>query len=165
MGNFNRFDKGRSGRGGFGGGPRRFGGHGGGPKQMFSATCTECGDDCQVPFRPTGDRPVLCNNCFKKDGGPSPRFAQKSFGGSFRRESTGSSGFDRRSTPVSNGVTKADFEALNLKLEKIMTMLFALSSPSQNLKAEPKSVEKEVKAKKLGAKKVKTPAKKVKAKK
>jgi CxxC-x17-CxxC domain-containing protein len=47
---------------------------------MFKAVCTECGDPCEVPFRPTGDKPVLCSNCFgqdsrakdkKSDSGPS----------------------------------------------------------------------------------------------
>ncbi len=63
-------------RGGFGGG-RNFGGggHGGGyggqgggrrpPMEMHQATCGECGKSCEVPFRPSGDKPVFCSNCFK----------------------------------------------------------------------------------------------------
>jgi CxxC-x17-CxxC domain-containing protein len=33
-------------------------------RQMFDATCDECGNSCQVPFRPSGDKPIYCNNCF-----------------------------------------------------------------------------------------------------
>jgi len=40
------------------------------PTQMFKATCAECGKSCDVPFRPTGEKPVYCNDCFskKRDG-------------------------------------------------------------------------------------------------
>lgn len=42
--------------------------------QMFDAVCTECGQKCQVPFRPTGDKPVYCTNCFaKRQGGRDQR--------------------------------------------------------------------------------------------
>ena len=36
-----------------------------GRTMMFKAVCAECGDDCEVPFKPSGGRPVLCSNCFK----------------------------------------------------------------------------------------------------
>lgn len=45
-----------------------FGGRSSGPAQMFPATCDECGTECEVPFRPTGERPVYCSNCFEKRG-------------------------------------------------------------------------------------------------
>jgi len=35
-------------------------------KEMFDTVCDECGKDCQVPFKPTGDRPVYCSNCFRE---------------------------------------------------------------------------------------------------
>lgn len=34
-------------------------------KRMFDAVCDECGNDCQVPFKPTAGKPVLCSLCFK----------------------------------------------------------------------------------------------------
>lgn len=41
-------------------------------KEMHAAICAECGNECQVPFRPTGERPVYCSNCFGGKGpGPS----------------------------------------------------------------------------------------------
>lgn len=36
--------------------------------EMFQATCSECGNACEVPFKPTGRKPILCDKCFKKDG-------------------------------------------------------------------------------------------------
>ena len=38
----------------------------GGEKQMFPAECVKCGQECQVPFRPNGRKPVYCSNCFVK---------------------------------------------------------------------------------------------------
>ena len=33
-------------------------------KPMFKATCADCGDTCEVPFRPNGEKPVYCRACF-----------------------------------------------------------------------------------------------------
>jgi CxxC-x17-CxxC domain-containing protein len=35
-----------------------------GPREMFSATCASCGREAQVPFRPSGAKPVYCSDCF-----------------------------------------------------------------------------------------------------
>ena len=35
-----------------------------GPREMFSATCSNCGKEAQVPFRPTSGKPVYCADCF-----------------------------------------------------------------------------------------------------
>ena len=49
MGNFDR-------------GPRRdFG-----PREMHKATCAECGNECEVPFKPTEGKPVYCRDCYSK---------------------------------------------------------------------------------------------------
>ncbi len=48
------------------------GGYGGGaPREWHKATCSECNAECEVPFKPRGDRPVFCKNCFakRKDSG------------------------------------------------------------------------------------------------
>jgi len=37
-------------------------------REMFKATCAECGKPCEVPFRPSGDRPVYCKDCFAAMG-------------------------------------------------------------------------------------------------
>jgi CxxC-x17-CxxC domain-containing protein len=33
---------------------------------MFEAVCADCGSKCQVPFKPTGGKPVYCSKCFEK---------------------------------------------------------------------------------------------------
>lgn len=60
---------GGGGRGYGGGGGGYGGGGGGGPKQLFDATCAECGKQTQVPFKPSGNRPVYCRDCFKSRRG------------------------------------------------------------------------------------------------
>ena len=56
---------GRSFGGGGGGGGGSRGGFGGGPRQMFPATCASCGKPTEVPFKPSGTRPVYCRECFQ----------------------------------------------------------------------------------------------------
>lgn len=36
------------------------------PREMHKATCAECKEECEVPFKPSGDRPVYCRDCFAK---------------------------------------------------------------------------------------------------
>jgi CxxC-x17-CxxC domain-containing protein len=43
--------------------------HEDGPVTMYKAVCDKCGAKCEVPFRPTPGKPILCNECFKKSGG------------------------------------------------------------------------------------------------
>lgn len=76
MGNFNRDNKNAPQRGPFGsgrgfGGGRSFGGGGRNMRrsQMHKATCSQCGNECEIPFKPTGDRPVFCSTCFSAQGG------------------------------------------------------------------------------------------------
>ena len=35
-------------------------------KEMFPAICAECGAKTELPFRPTGDKPVYCYACLLK---------------------------------------------------------------------------------------------------
>ncbi|QNO15756.1 zinc-ribbon domain containing protein [Alkalicella caledoniensis] len=37
-----------------------------GQRELFDVVCSECGTDTKVPFRPTGDKPVYCRDCFNK---------------------------------------------------------------------------------------------------
>jgi CxxC-x17-CxxC domain-containing protein len=48
--------------GGYGGGGG--GGYSRGPREMFTATCSNCGKEASVPFRPTSGKPVYCSDCF-----------------------------------------------------------------------------------------------------
>jgi CxxC-x17-CxxC domain-containing protein len=65
-------------RGGFGGGG---GGFGAPRREMYDAVCAECGKETQVPFQPSGSRPVYCRDCFSAHSPP--------------RRGGGGGGFDR----------------------------------------------------------------------
>ncbi len=40
---------------------------------MYPATCGDCGNRCEVPFRPNGKKPVLCKSCFAQGNNVSGR--------------------------------------------------------------------------------------------
>jgi CxxC-x17-CxxC domain-containing protein len=40
---------------------------------MFTATCSGCGQEAQVPFQPSADKPVYCSTCFEKRRGTGTR--------------------------------------------------------------------------------------------
>ena len=52
-------------------------------REMFDAKCGDCGNDCQVPFKPKEDRPVYCRECFQNHK-PEPRQGGGRFGGDRR---------------------------------------------------------------------------------
>ncbi len=54
--------------GGYSGGGYSSGGSDRGSREMFSATCADCGREAQVPFRPNGSKPVYCSDCFQSQG-------------------------------------------------------------------------------------------------
>jgi CxxC-x17-CxxC domain-containing protein len=49
--------------GGYGGGG--YGNRDRGTREMFTATCSNCGNEARVPFRPTSGKPVYCSDCFR----------------------------------------------------------------------------------------------------
>ncbi|MEI6731303.1 MAG: CxxC-x17-CxxC domain-containing protein [archaeon] len=94
--------------GGFGGGrgggfrdrdSGGFGGRGRERPEMHDATCAKCGKPCQVPFRPSGDKPVYCSDCFRTEGDSGSRNG----GGS--------------------GMSQEQFSQINVKLDKILAFL------------------------------------------
>lgn len=38
----------------------------GGPRQMHKVICSDCGQETEVPFKPTEGRPVYCRECYQK---------------------------------------------------------------------------------------------------
>ena len=71
-------------------------------REMFEAVCDNCGKNCKVPFRPTGERPVYCSDCFEK-GNNAPRSSQPQ-----QREQSSNN---------------SQFESLNNKLDRILKIL------------------------------------------
>jgi len=65
----NKAARGGGGGGGYaystGGGGGGYGGSDRPRREMFPATCSQCGKETQVPFQPRGDKPVYCSECFE----------------------------------------------------------------------------------------------------
>ncbi|MDH5450840.1 MAG: DNA-directed RNA polymerase [Candidatus Bathyarchaeota archaeon] len=36
------------------------------PREMHKAVCADCGQECEVPFKPDESRPVYCRDCWAK---------------------------------------------------------------------------------------------------
>jgi CxxC-x17-CxxC domain-containing protein len=36
----------------------------GGQREMHKATCADCGQETEVPFKPVENRPVYCKSCY-----------------------------------------------------------------------------------------------------
>ena len=87
MGDFKRrggFDRNRSndrrpGFGNRGGGFSRPGGENFRRPEMHRAICSKCGQPCEVPFRPNGQKPLYCNNCFNDQTRSAPLMRPPSF--------------------------------------------------------------------------------------
>lgn len=140
-GGFNRGGDRGGFRGGSRGGDRR-------DQQMFSTVCASCGKACEVPFRPNGDKPVYCNDCFrnnKQDGGGS--FNRRDDHRGDRRENT-----REFTAPQNDGVAK-QLESLNIKLDKIISIL-SRSTETQTLKDTVEKVVAPEKNEKTATKKV-----------
>jgi CxxC-x17-CxxC domain-containing protein len=125
--NFNRREKPGAtgtGRGNFGGKISRDAHGFGQEKRMHRAVCTECGTDCEVPFKPNGERPVLCSNCFgemaaaespRRDQFKPKRFARPNRPGSFRRS--------ERTDPRNSDDLKKELAQIHQKLDLILSVL------------------------------------------
>ena len=44
-----------------------------GPRDMHKAKCSDCGQDCEVPFKPAEGKPVYCRECYRKHSPPRRR--------------------------------------------------------------------------------------------
>ncbi len=175
MGNF---QGGRGGGGGFRGGSsggrpsfggrKSFGGDRGGrsdgPAEMFKTVCSECGNSCEVPFRPSGDKPVYCNNCFSSKREGVDRKPRNDFGDRAPRREfndrpafTPKPSFDAK--PAGNSGMEKQLTEMNIKLDRLIRSIEVLSLPKQ----APKEIAKEVVKAPVAAPKVvaKAPAKPV----
>lgn len=49
-------------------GDSRGGGYSNAPREMYPATCARCGKETTVPFKPNGEKPVYCKDCYQPKG-------------------------------------------------------------------------------------------------
>ncbi|MBF8249903.1 MAG: hypothetical protein HW400_504 [Candidatus Levybacteria bacterium] len=132
MGDFNR-DRGSSGGRNFG--RRDFGGKSG-DRQMFKTICSKCNKECEVPFVPTGSRPVFCKDCFQNNRASDPNRSENNYS---RRSDFEDRGNNQIIRPVGQSQHKEQFEVLNVKLDKILKILepkvIAVIAPAEIIKA------------------------------
>ncbi len=139
----------RGGRGGFGdrGGRGGFGDDS--VRTMHRATCAECGNSCEVPFKPTGEKPVYCSTCFgSRQDSPMEH----------RSERRSSERFDRptpAAKPEHNHRLEEKLEAISVKLDKLMNLLASKTAEPKNVPVTPVVIaEEKDSAKKTASKKV-----------
>lgn len=99
-------------------------------QRMFKAVCSDCKKTCEVPFKPSSDKPVFCRDCFsaKRDretreykasllNGESKKFGQD--------KSTVHSGSTHSTfVPVEAGEsTKKQLAEMNARIDKLTLML------------------------------------------
>jgi CxxC-x17-CxxC domain-containing protein len=105
---------------------RERGGGGGRQTQLFSATCSDCRKPCEVPFRPSGDKPVYCKECFMKRRGGSPQADGRREGGGRDFGKRGAS-LPFSSAPQGAGVfldtLKRQMDALSVKLDIVLARM------------------------------------------
>lgn len=147
MGNFNRGGGGF--KGGFGGGRPSFqkkpwDNNRGGDREvvMHKAVCGECGKSCEVPFRPSGDKPVYCNNCFgaKKEGGdrgPRPDFGNRGPKRDFNDRPAPRPDFGNAVS--SQDESKKQLRDINIKLDRLIESIEKLTRSKQESNPAPKT--------------------------
>lgn len=136
-------------------------------KEMFTTTCASCEASCQVPFRPNGQKPVYCKNCFdgQEKGGNNfkPSFDRKKFGGHDSYRAPSEPRNDNRTDQLQKQI-----EALGSKLDKVIDLIKNIqtqtvdTTPFETISKEATKALKEASVKKPTTKKV---AKKVATKK
>ena len=128
QGGFSGGNKGGFGRGG---GRPGFNRDDGNRPRMFSTTCSNCHKSCEVPFRPTGEKPVYCNDCFRnvRESSPKRRDDRSNRGGEFggrpKRDFSPSSfsGQATQTTDAKIDGLKRRVEEMNVKLDAVLQMM------------------------------------------
>ena len=137
MGNYPRDNRDGGDRGGFrggGGGGYKGGFKGGykggndrgerGPVTMHSAICSSCGKPCEVPFRPTGEKPVYCRDCFAGRSAMGGDRSQRKDPRTFSQNTSHNTQSNTGSQPtVGNSEMKKQLEAMNVKLDKFISIV------------------------------------------
>lgn len=95
-----------------------------GPVTMHRATCAECRKNCEVPFRPNGDRLVLCNDCFggKRDndrGGERSNFGDRPVRREFN-DRPATSSFSKPAGQTDD--LKKQISELNTKVDRLIAL-------------------------------------------
>lgn len=79
-------------------------------KRMYLAICAECGNECEVPFRPTPGKPIYCRSCFRKGDSAGSKKAEQ---------------------------FKEQFKTLHAKLDTIIRLLNPIVSTEETREQQP----------------------------
>jgi CxxC-x17-CxxC domain-containing protein len=113
--------------------------------ELFSAICSSCGTECKVPFRPSGEKPVFCSNCFgrkhsdEQRGGGRERHALRHEVPMARKE------VFTPSRESDHAELKRQIASLEAKLNRVLHLLSPEQTPATDavvmvVAAEPKKV-------------------------
>ena len=89
------------------------------PQEMHKAICSNCGKECEVPFKPTGSKPVFCRDCFQANRLGENRNSGRD---NYQKRDFGDRG-NQEARPVQASNYSEQFQALNTKLDKIIDLL------------------------------------------
>jgi len=100
-------------------------------RPMYDAVCANCGKTCQIPFRPSQGRDVFCSRCFEKnEGGFDTRGPERR---TFDKPSFNRDDSQHRTSDTSN--YKAQFDSLNAKMDKILSLLMPVATEAAPLES------------------------------
>ena len=106
---------------------------------MFKTICSDCGKECEVPFKPNGSKPVFCRDCFQgKRTFEGPR--ENNFPP--RRPNFDDRGSHQGPPPPPPAPHKEEFAALNAKLDKILNLLAVKEAVKEPVVIAPAAVVK-----------------------
>jgi len=85
-------------------------------RELFQAKCSNCHTTCEVPFRPSSDRPVFCKDCFqsKNDSGPTPFVKRESFSRPFEK---------RESAPIAKQIPDPRIDTMSKQIAEVSAKL------------------------------------------
>ncbi len=83
---------------------------------VHETVCDKCGEKCDVPFKPTGGKPIYCRSCFRQNNSGSSDRGTGRFEKFEDRHS--SDRFESKSS-----ISPKELEQINQKLDKIMKAL------------------------------------------
>ncbi len=90
------------------------------PQIMHKTICSDCGKECEVPFKPNGSKPVFCRDCFQKNRSSDSVRSDNNYP---RRSNFEDRGSNQINKPIEQPKYREQFEALNTKLDKILNLL------------------------------------------
>ncbi len=127
-------------------------------RATFQTTCAQCGNPCEVPFRPTEGRKIYCQACFRNIKNQermkreNTRFQQRNFGG---QKNLNRPEFDG-GRPAGGNETVRQLQIMNAKIDRLVRAMEMMTNLNQRPAA---AAQKEPAVQAASATKAKKPAK------